>query len=330
MRAPYVSSKRLVDNSMSAMLAAVEIYNKPRVTYRDEITVITIVNAWELALKATLRKDGQSIYYPKRKNERYRSIGLDDALARVDARGLWPAETDGVAIIANLKSLAEYRDRAIHLYNAQGLGSLIYPFLQQNVLNFRDFMFAKFRKDLADSITWQLLPLSASAPGEAVQFMKVNKSAATVAEVQGFIDDLRHYMDEAEAAGSDLTRVATYYDINLQAVKKMTSADLTVAVSSTADGQIVLRKTDPNQTHPYSMTELLEKVNKRRTGRKLTSHDYQVICWKEDLRDNPKYAWKHSNGSTYVWSADAVAHLASYDDDHYDRIRAEFSRARRT
>src|SRR4051812_8338077 len=140
MRAPYVSSKRLVDNSMSAMLAAVEIYNKPRVTYRDEITVITIVNAWELALKATFRKDGQSIYYPKRKNERYRSIGLDDALARVDARGLWPAETDGVAIIANLKSLAEYRDRAIHLYNAQGLGSLIYPFLQQNVLNFRDFM----------------------------------------------------------------------------------------------------------------------------------------------------------------------------------------------
>jgi hypothetical protein len=45
---------------------------------------------------------------------------------------------------------------------------VIYPFLQQNVLNYRDFMLAKFKKDLADSMTWQLLPLG--APAEAVQF----------------------------------------------------------------------------------------------------------------------------------------------------------------
>lgn len=302
MSAPYVSIKRLVDNSLAAMLAAVEVYNKPQMTYRDEVTVMLIVNAWELALKATLRQKNRSIFYPKQRGERYRSVGLDDALGRVAANKLWPSDIDGPAVTANVKALAEYRDRTIHLYNAQGLGAVIYPFLQQNVLNYRDFMLAKFKKDLADSMTWQLLPLGATAPADAVQFMKVDKNATMVAEVQEFIDELRHLMDDVESAGSDLARVATVYDINMQSVKKMTSADLVVAVSPTADGQVVVRKTDPNQTHPFSTTELLDKVNEKHAGRNLTTYDYQAICWKESLRDNTKYAWKHSNGVAHVWS----------------------------
>jgi len=204
MTAPYVSIKRLVDNSLAAMLAAVEVYNKPQMTYRDEVTVILVVNAWELALKATLRQQNRSIYYPKKRNERYRSIAIDDALGRVNARNLWPPEVDGGAITANVKALSEYRDRAIHLYNAQGLGAVIYPFLQQNVLNYRDFMLAKFRKDLADSMTWQLLPLGATAPADAVQFMKVDRKATMVAEVEAFINELRGLLDAAQAAGAGL------------------------------------------------------------------------------------------------------------------------------
>tara|TARA_B100000378_G_scaffold242272_1_gene211409 strand:+ start:8330 stop:9334 length:1005 start_codon:yes stop_codon:yes gene_type:complete len=324
MSAPYVSIKRLVDNSLAAMLAAVEVYNKPQMTYRDEVTVMLIVNAWELALKATLRQKNHSIFYPKQRGERYRSIAIDDALGRIGARNLWPAGVDGPAMTANIKALTEYRDRAIHLYNAQGLGAVIYPFLQQNVLNYRDFMLAKFKKDLADSMTWQLLPLGATAPADAVQFMKVDKNATMVAEVEEFIKELRTLMDDAQAAGSDMARVATVYDIHMQSVKKMTSADLVVAVSPTADGQVAVRKTDPNQTHPHSATELLEKVNKKHLGRKLTTYDLQAIWWKESLRDDTKYAWKHSNGASHVWSGDAVTYLASVADARYDEVRADY------
>lgn len=152
MAAPHVSIKRLVENSLAAMLSAVEVYNKPQMTYRDEVTVMLIVNAWELALKATPRQKYLSIFYPKRRGEGYRSITLDDGLGRVAANNLWPTEVDGAAVTANVKALAVYRDRATHLYNAQGLGAVIYPFLQQNVLNYRDFILAKFKKDLADSM----------------------------------------------------------------------------------------------------------------------------------------------------------------------------------
>jgi hypothetical protein len=324
--APYVSIKRLSSNSMAAMLAAVEIYNKPQMTYRDEVTVIAIVNAWELALKAALRQKNRSIFYPKKRGERYRSLSLDDCLNRISSYGLWPAEFDGPAFTANLRALSRYRDSSIHLYNAQGLGSIIYPFLQQNILNYRDFMLEKFNRDLAEHMTWQLLPLGATIPSEAVRFMKGSPNAQTIAEVQEFVDDVRSFMDEAEQAGSDMGRVATIYDVNLQSVKKMSSADLVVAVSSDADGQIVVRKSDPNQTHPYNATELLKMINKRRNGRKLTSRDYQAMCWKEDLRANARFAWKHSNAASHVWSGDAVRHLADKPDADYDEARAEYRR----
>ncbi|MEU0265671.1 DUF3644 domain-containing protein [Nocardioides sp. NPDC006303] len=278
MSTPYVSHRRLVQNSMAAMLSAIEIYNKPMMTYRDEVTVMLIVNAWELALKAALRKADVRIFYPKKRNEAYRSFALDTALSKVTGKQLWPEDVDGVGVTANLKALADYRDRATHLYNVEGLGALMYPFLQQNVLNYRDFVLGIFKKDLADSMTWQLLPLGATAPAESVQFMKADSSSTPVAEVKHFLDGLRRYMDDAEAAGGDTARVATVYDIHMQSVKKVTSADLTVAVSPTADGQVVVKRADPNQTHPYTMTELLAKVNAKRNGRKITSHDHQAVC----------------------------------------------------
>lgn len=324
MSAPYVSIKRLVDNSLAAMLAAVEVYNKPQMTYRDEVAVIMVVNAWELALKAALRQKNRSIFYPKKRKEQYLSIGIDDALGRVAAANLWPPEVDGAATTANIKALTEYRNRAIHLYNARGLGAVIYPFLQQNVLNYRDFVLAKFKKDLAETMTWQLLPLGATAPAEAVQFMRVDRGATMVAEVEDFILRLRTLMDDALADGGDMNRVATVYDIHLQSQKKMTSADLVVAVSTTADGQIALRQTDPNQTHPLSVAELLKRVNAKRTGRLLNSYDYQAICWKESLRDNKKYAWRHSNGGSCVWSGEAVSYLASLTDERFEDVRAEY------
>jgi hypothetical protein len=186
-----VSTKRLVENPQSALLAAIEVYNKPRMTYRDEVTVMLIVNAWELAPKAALRQSAKTIFYPKKRGEPYRSFTLDDCLRRATSQTLWPVGIDGAAVAANVRALSEYRDRAIHLYNAQGLGAVIYPFLQQNVLNYRDFMLAKFNKDLADSMTWQLLPPGATAPADVVRFMRTDSSATVVTEVQQFIDTLR-------------------------------------------------------------------------------------------------------------------------------------------
>jgi hypothetical protein len=74
------SSRHLIRNAKSALLAAIEIYNKPGFQYRDENFVILLLNAWELCLKALISKNAESIYYPKIRKQPYRTISLVDAL----------------------------------------------------------------------------------------------------------------------------------------------------------------------------------------------------------------------------------------------------------
>ncbi len=73
---PFGSYRALLGNATSALTAALEIYNKPRITYRDECTVILIVNAWELLPKALLSKNRIRIYYRKRTGQPYRTYSL--------------------------------------------------------------------------------------------------------------------------------------------------------------------------------------------------------------------------------------------------------------
>jgi hypothetical protein len=47
----------LVDRSIDACLAAIEIYNKPDFRYRAEAFSILMLNAWELLLKARVMKE---------------------------------------------------------------------------------------------------------------------------------------------------------------------------------------------------------------------------------------------------------------------------------
>ena len=49
-------TKLLLDSSQEALFAAIEIHNKPNIAYRYQTTVILLINAWELALKAYVYK----------------------------------------------------------------------------------------------------------------------------------------------------------------------------------------------------------------------------------------------------------------------------------
>ena len=59
-------SKKLLDKSIAATVAAIEIYNKPNFQYREETFSILAVNGWELLFKAKwLAENGnriQSLY----------------------------------------------------------------------------------------------------------------------------------------------------------------------------------------------------------------------------------------------------------------------------
>ena len=118
------SYRKLLANGKAALLAAIEIYNKPRIEYRDECFVILLLNAWELTIKAVLSKSGQTIYYPKVRGLPYRTYSLTDSLRKAET--FIPTGLGFQALRMNLELLSTYRDNAVHFYNAQDFGSVIY------------------------------------------------------------------------------------------------------------------------------------------------------------------------------------------------------------
>lgn len=325
MTRPYVSHKKLCDNSRAAMLAAIEIYNKPQTSYREQVVTVLAVNAWELILKAALRKAGKSIFYKKERGKDYRSFSLEHCIDDMDRYLLWPDAVDGDGVRANLHVLTDYRNKIIHLYVTDDLNTILYMFLQQNIVNYRDFVFAVFGKDLADDITWTLLPLAASTPSDAIRSLRVDGDGKSAQVVEDFLRDLRQIIGEAEDLGADMGRIAMVQEINLQSGKKISRADLEVAINQGAAATIVQRKVDPNETHPYSATQLIERANRaRKNGRKLNNYDLTCMAWKHNLRENSKFAWRGNHSLSCVWSGDALSFLKNTTDEEYDRARAEY------
>jgi len=46
------TSRNLADKSVQAAISAIEVYNKPDFSYREESFSLLMLNAWELLLKA--------------------------------------------------------------------------------------------------------------------------------------------------------------------------------------------------------------------------------------------------------------------------------------
>ena len=120
-------------------------------------------------------------------------------------------------------------------------------------------------------------------------------------------------------------RIAIIQEIKLQSGKKISRADLEVAINQGAPTTIVQRKVDPNETHPFSARELVERANEgRKNGRELTMHDLTCMAWEHDLRNDSKYAWRGKHNNSCVWSGDALSFLKNQADEEFDRVREEY------
>ena len=103
----------------SALLAAIEIYNKPTVEHREQTLALLLTNAWEILLKARIVQQAggriEAIYRRDPGSARYERDGetgepLTIGLKRVIGRLSLPNE-----VRANVKGLMAVRNRAAHL-----------------------------------------------------------------------------------------------------------------------------------------------------------------------------------------------------------------------
>lgn len=128
----------LKEKSKDAFLLAIEIFNKPTISYRLEGCVYFLCNAWELMFKAKMLMSGISIYYPN--NDR--TLSLNDCMSKVLTNKNDPVRKN-LEIIINLRNMSTHDV-------IQEFDVVYMPFLSFNVKSYVDKMYSYFEIKITD------------------------------------------------------------------------------------------------------------------------------------------------------------------------------------
>lgn len=314
------SYRKLLGNSISAMVGSIEIYNKPQFLYRNETTVILLVNAWELLFKAIVSKSGKSVYYSKKRNEPYRTIGLEEAGRRATSSAIWPTSIDSSAVVKNVDLLAHYRNSSIHFYSDEDFGYILHSLAQTSVLNYRDLASKVFNRDLTSQINWQILPLGTKPPIDPIDYLKGSRDSKTIprsAAASAFIAEIENAKKLLTGEGHQPNRLLTIFQVNLQAVKKVSAADFVVGVdASVSDPVMFSRKVDPNLSHPFRQKDILPKFDDRL---EMSAYKFQAVAYANNLKSNGTYCWQDASTKLTKWSGETVTFVNRLTADDIDR-----------
>lgn len=277
----------LVDSSLSAALAAIEIYNKPNFAYREEAFTILMINAWELLLKAKILKDAKdditSLYVSDKKGGYKQSrsganltIEITGATSKV---GLTPP------VAKNIEALIEIRDTAVHFYHDQSLSYLVYTLAAASLQNYQKLLTSWFNMSLTD-YNFYILPLSFSYTFKTLSLLELSKEPESIANLiksaistQALIEQDEQFYFICEIT-TQVKKIVPYVE---------TDADLTVSIDQTAsnsDRLIINRPVSLTDQYPFSHKELCERVKKERPYAKQTGID--KVIRNHRIKDNPK------------------------------------------
>lgn len=261
-------SKFLCDHSMGMALSAIEIYNKPNFSEREQVFAILMVAAWETLLKAKLLKDGNNKlsvlwvkegahYKKKRGTKENLTIKVDKALERCD---LSPVVKE------NINRLIDIRNAAIHMTaESAGLPSLVFALGSASLKNYARLVQEWFGIGLND-YDFFILPLGFSYPFHTFSIADVQKEPDDIARVLNLVAEAQK---EGRAVDSGYELVCEI-KMTLVSAKKVTlDTEVVMGVTGAADGTIVVqKKVRPNDQYPYGFTQFLAKIRDSIPGAK--------------------------------------------------------------
>ena len=289
-------SRSLLDKSLDAMLAAIEIYNKPRFPYRDESFAVLAINAWELVFKSRLlhlgrnklaviidkerRKNRNGIWSKKQYVKRNRagnpmSIGIFKACDRLASEY---GDTVPPAVRANVEALCEIRDNSIHFFNDCPLvEKRINEIGSASAQNYMNITRQWFGVDFSE-FNLSLLPIA---------FLRSFRSAAGVAtspqeeKVIEYIESV-----SGEYNSEDDFNVALHVEVSMRRTKDVSATAF--QISSAPDAiPITIEEEDIRANYPWSYDILSVRLGKRFTDFKANQKYHNI---RKALEKNEKYA----------------------------------------
>lgn len=176
--------EHLLENSIGAALAAIEIYNKPDFRYREEVFCILITNAWELLLKAKLvheTNESLEVIYCLDNQGRAKKTRSGNCMT-IDL--LKAAQKAGVdkAVYANLEHLVEIRDTAVHLFHEEPIVYLVYTLGVAALLNFQRLTTTWFDRSLSE-YSFYMLPIAFAYRFKTLTMLEVEAQSEHIANI---------------------------------------------------------------------------------------------------------------------------------------------------
>lgn len=289
----------LIRNSIAAYFAAIEIHNKPNITYRYETTTLLLINAWELILKAFIRK------YVKDKSvfeNKDHTISFDKAVTYVNDYLNKKKANSFTAVKENLFMIEEYRNHIVHFYH-EPLEPQIFALIARCALNYVGFVKEHFSKDIIAEEGLFIMPLGFKLPFRPQDFLS-KKAADCVSsdEAKKFINNIVKVIKDLKEQNIE-DSIVLGFDVYMENVKKITNSDLLIAITSQDEADAKLAKVtkyqfvnDPNaqkvylsdeelfNKYPLTFADVCCKCRERIQGFKQNNDFYNIM---RKLKENP-------------------------------------------
>lgn len=277
--------KQLVDNSVSAALSAIEIYNKPNFKYRNEIFTILIINAWELLLKAKIVSDSggkvESIYV--RDGDGNIKTNRNNAPLTIEIVGAIHQMGLDDLLKSNLLTLLELRDTAIHFVNKGQIDYLVYSLGTACLKNYQRLTGEWFKIDLLE-YNFYILPLGFAHPFKTFSLIDLDKEPDTI---KSLLASIAENQEKKSVGGFHFT---CEIEIQLKSAKKITEkTDLVAAIDQNANDVITIIKTQ-KLTDRYTLTydECFKSV--RAQVPTMKQNDFNRLLRERKIKEDEKYS----------------------------------------
>lgn len=273
-------STRMARCAASALLAAVEIYNKPSFAHREQSFAILTANAWEILAKARVIQQNneriQSIYRAKDRRNRYPRGDYEDILTIRIEQALSKASIPP-NIYSNVAGIIKIRNSMVHLGVLKPQTSMqILSFGTASVQNFITLYANWFRETV--SIPY-LLPVGFT--GEA------NFSSANAPKKQ------RELISELTELANSPADSDSVYSVSIQVSVRLNpifSGGGTIGITDDPNAPRVQVSDDEwLQQFPKSHADILIACRDRYTDFRQTRRFYELM---RVIKSNPMCAWE--------------------------------------
>lgn len=281
--------RELLERAVNALMAAIEIYNKPDFFYREEAFAILSVNAWELLLKAKWLKDHnnkvQCLYIKeskgKAKQPRYKKTrsgakmtwGIEYLAKKlVEKKELHPA------VLVNLQGLIEFRDTAVHYYHrSQEIEERVLELGLACLKNFLSAANEWFQVDLSH-FKMYIMPLTINPIPQTTAFHP-SKNEETFIK---YLESLRP--DEEDPASPYLFSV----NVEIRFVRSKDQKAVPIRTVNDPNAPAVqIKEEDILERYPWDYRELTARCKKRYKNFKINKEYHKI---RQSLEKNKRFA----------------------------------------